>query len=1406
MRTLLPPESAHTRVEPSDASTLPASKTRRTLRILQSLALLAISAVAATAQTSFGSIAIGASSSVSVSVTATAPGTVATIKVLTLGNSGLDYASAAGGTCSGASLLATQQCTQPVTFTPAYPGSRPGAVVLLDSSNNVLATAFLSGTGTGGLGLVIPGAIQTFAGDGRWQDTLVGDAGPATQAELFLPSAVALDGVGNLYIADSNHNRIRMVCAGTTATIAGTTCTGAGIITTIAGVTGVAGYAGDGTQSTSSTVQLSLPSGLAIDGAGNLYFSDSGNDVVRRISAVSGIITTFAGNHTAGFSGDGGPAASAKLDQPFGLAFDSAANLYIADINNSRIRAVCSASGNLFGTSCPAANDIVTVTGSATAGFSGDGTQATAAELNGPFAVAIDPTGNLFIADTENNRVRAVCATAVSKILGVACTAAGVISTVAGDGIGEFAGDGAAAATAEVNSPSGLAFDPAGNLYIADTQNFRIRKISASTGVILTIGGNGSGNFGGDGGSATDAGIHGPYGLALDNNGNLLFADYFDQRVRTIQSNLSIVIEPNPVRQGDTSPPTPVTVENDGSGPLTLTSIALGVNVSIDPVSTTCTTVSNSLAIDQACIIGAEFAPASTPALSGDQVESGNIDVNDTTVSGIVGSNSPLVIQVTGTATPVNATVVALTSSPNPSTFNQSVTFSAAITTGAGTGALTGTVTFYDGATKLQAGVPLDASSVATFKTAALTVGSHSITAVYSGDSGHFAGTSSALSQIVNEVTTANVVSSANPSALNQSVTFTVTVTSTGGGVTPDGNVTFMDGTTALSTKAISASGVATYATATLAEGVHDITVIYTGDPTRFVLGTTSNDLKQDVLAGSTVALTSAPNPSTYGIGVLFTATVTANGTVKPTGTVNFLDGANQIGTATLVGTTGVTTFTTASLAVGSHPITAQYVGNSSDGPGTSPAVTQVVNKADTITTVTAAPSPGIAGKQVALAATVAVKTGSATVTGTVTFTDGATTLGTASVAANGTATLNFSFAPGAHSIVATYGGDGNDNGSASAALPLTVVQATTQVALTTSGSPAVVLSQVVFKAVVTGNGGTPTGSVSFVIDGSAAGSATLDSTGTASFNDSSLAVGTHSVVASYSGDTNDAGSSSSALSQVITAIPTTTALGVASTGGSSPAVILVATTLGTSGPVPTGTITFTSGSTTIGSAQLDSSGVATMNPDLAPGNYSIIASYGGDSIHSPSQSAAVSVSTTPIGFSVIVDPPKLTLVSGQNGTVQVTITATTGFSDTIGMGCLTLPPAVNCHFSSNSVKVASGQSQTVQLTIDTNAPLSGGTTASAVRPGGETRMLAGLFLPVSLFFGFLFWRLRRRSAAALVTSLVLFLAGALALNGCGGGFKQVTAAPGTYTIQVGGIGSGSNTSHYQNVILTVTK
>ena len=258
-----------------------------------------------------------------------------------------------------------------------------------------------------------------------------------------------------------------------------------------------------------------LPSATAFDAAGNLYFAETGNHVVRKVTS-AGIITTVAGNGVQGFAGDGGLATSAELDSPAGLALDAAGDLYIADSHNQRIREVNAATGI-----------IATIAGTGAAGFSGDGGMATAARLDLPTALALDAAGNLYVADTNNHRVRRIAA------------ATGAITTIAGNGVEAFTGDNGPATSASIDSPNGLALDAAGNLYIADTHNGRVREVSAASGLISTVAGAGvvGGNvqsFGGDNGPATAAGLALPRGLAMDAAGNLYFADSANHRIRRI--------------------------------------------------------------------------------------------------------------------------------------------------------------------------------------------------------------------------------------------------------------------------------------------------------------------------------------------------------------------------------------------------------------------------------------------------------------------------------------------------------------------------------------------------------------------------------------------------------------------------------------------------------------------------------------------------------------------------------------------------------------------------------------------------------------------------------------------------------------------------------------------------------
>ena len=319
------------------------------------------------------------------------------------------------------------------------------------------------------------------------------------QATLNDPDSTAIDGAGNLYIADTGNHLVRKVDAAT------------GIISTVAG-TGIGGYSGDGGAATSA--KLYFPYAIAIDSAGNLYITDSGNSVIRRVDSASGTITTYAGSSTAAALGDGGSATAAKLYYPQGIALDSAGNLYIGDL--ARVRMVAASSGI-----------INTVVGSGLSGFSGDGGPATNASLAGVEGIAIDKSGNLFIADTWNSVIRKVTA------------ATGIITTVAGQGgynTSGYSGDGGPATSAKLYGPLGVAIDAAGNLYIADTYNYVLREVTAADGNINTISGHPGWctTLSGDGGPAAESGLCWDTGVTVDSQGNLYVAEEAEGRVRKL--------------------------------------------------------------------------------------------------------------------------------------------------------------------------------------------------------------------------------------------------------------------------------------------------------------------------------------------------------------------------------------------------------------------------------------------------------------------------------------------------------------------------------------------------------------------------------------------------------------------------------------------------------------------------------------------------------------------------------------------------------------------------------------------------------------------------------------------------------------------------------------------------------
>jgi uncharacterized protein (TIGR03437 family) len=389
------------------------------------------------------------------------------------------------------------------------------------------------------------GAIHTLAGDGYLR--AIGDGGSATGAALSLPSAVALCASANLFIADTGTERVRQVSA-------------AGIIGTLAG-TGVAGYGME--PGPAPTAPLNTPSGVAVDPAGGVIVADSFNNRIREVG-LDGLIRTIAGTGSAGLAPEDTPPLQAPLGAPRGVCVDPAGVIYIVDTSNHRVLLAA-----------PGAN-LITIAGNGAPGDVGDGGPARLAQLDFPSACALDSDGNLYIADTSSHRIRKT-------------RRDGVIVTIAGIGAAGFSGDGALATAASLSSPRGVAADSDGNVFIADTGNNRIRQITPD-GIIHTIAGQDGPAFSGDGGPAVSAWLNAPAGLVLDGSGDLYLADSGNNRVRRLvpdgviapagvtQPAVATVMNAASMLAGPVAPGEIVSIFGTGFGPDVSVTGAYGAN------------------------------------------------------------------------------------------------------------------------------------------------------------------------------------------------------------------------------------------------------------------------------------------------------------------------------------------------------------------------------------------------------------------------------------------------------------------------------------------------------------------------------------------------------------------------------------------------------------------------------------------------------------------------------------------------------------------------------------------------------------------------------------------------------------------------------------------------------------
>jgi hypothetical protein len=733
----------------------------------------------------------------------------------------------------------------------------------------------------------------------------------------------------------------------------------------------------------------------------------------------------------------------------------------------------------------------------------------------------------------------------------------------------------------------------------------------------------------------------------------------------------------------------------------------------------------------------------------------------------------------------------ALLVSPQTVNMGGTVSLTATVTGAAGGATPIGNIVFLDGSNAV-ATVPVDGSGMAATSVTSLTAGTHSLVATYQGNESYLTSSSTANANstvTVNKLDGAGLAlaSSANPSKLNQSITISVTVT--GSGATPSGNVTLTEGSTAVGTAPVNASGVATFPLSNLTVGTHNLVASYAGDSVYNAAGPSAPLVQTVNRLDSATALQTSAAKIPAGSQLTLTASVSGSG-ATPSGNVNFVaDGSTSLGTGTL-NASGAAFITVATLSVGNHSVVASYVGDTGYNASSSAASPVEVDKLTPNVAVTSSSNPSKPNQSITISVTV---TGSgATPSGNVTVTEGNTALGTSPVNGSGIATFPLSnLTVGTHNLDASYAGDSVYNGG-SAALTQSVEHLDSATALAVNPSVANVGGTVSLTATVSGSGATPTGNVTFVADGSTSlGVGTLNASGVASISLSSLGSGSHSVVANYGGDTVYNSSTSSPAGVTVNKLAPN--VGISSTPNPSKTTdaVTILVTVTVSGPTPTGNVTLLEGSTAVGTAPVNASGVATFPlSNLTVGTHSLVASYAGDTVYN-SGSAALTQTVNPAGaldfeldFTSIGGA--VPFGSGQSWSSAILVKGVNGFTGTVTLTCSGLAPTLGCNFASPQVVAAEA----------------GTKTAVTVTTAGRTILTAGMLGIVGLCIP----RKKRHAKTKYVLAIIGTLALAFGMVACGGGSMRYTqndgTPKGTYSIVV--TGTSGNITHSQTVTVTV--